>query len=92
MRLVGHASSSSPILLPIVQILQFQSAYRAVQSTLQMFTSVFTQAGLRAAIDVLHPILDDSQMLEQILAGQMGVAGTSALFKLRVEDWYVFLH
>lgn len=68
-------------------MLQFQSAYRSVQSTLHMFASAFSQAGLRASVDVLHPVVDDSQMLGHILAGQLGISGTSALFVLTLEDW-----
>lgn len=91
MRIIGNGGPSSPILLPIVQILQYQSAYQSVQSVLQMFVSVFAQAGLQATVDVLHPVVDDeeSQMIPQILAGQLSVGGTSSLFKLRLEDWWV---
>lgn len=91
MRLVGQGGPSSPILLPIVQSLQFQSAYQSVESALQMFVAVFTRAGLHAAVHTLYPVIDDkeSQMVQRILAGQLGVGGTSTLFQLRLEDWWV---
>lgn len=89
MRLVGRTGASSPILLPIVQILQYHSAYLSVQSTLQMFVSVFTQSGVDATVDILHPAVDekDFQTVQRMLAGQLSVGGTSTLFRLSLEDW-----
>lgn len=90
-RLVGQGGPSSPILLPIVQSLQFQSAYLLVESALQMFVTVLAHAGLRATMDILQPVVDDrdSHMVQRILAGQLGVGGTNTLFQLRLEDWWV---
>lgn len=89
LRLVGQTAVGPPIYQPIVQMLQFHQAYRAVQSVLEMHLRILSQADIEADITVFHPWADDdaSMTMHRILSGQSSVGEASVLFKLDVTNW-----
>lgn len=78
---------SQSMLFPLVNVLQFASMCRAVQTTLETFAAALVGSGHPSALVARYAPCDNPDAVASLLAARAKIDVLGAVYTLEIEEW-----